>query len=72
MPPKPKAVPEPVTEYVVAVRFERREPDWPHQESAYEVGEPYDGPDLEQYAEWQLVVPADAGSGQPGSEDEGA
>jgi hypothetical protein len=33
---------------------------------------PADHPDTEKYLEWQLIVPAPAGSSQPGKTNEGA
>ncbi len=33
---------------------------------------PADHPDTEKYLEWRLIVPAPAGSSQPGESDEGA
>jgi hypothetical protein len=40
----------------------------------YQPGDdwPGDHPDTQKYLEWQLIVPAPAGSSQPGNTDEGA
>lgn len=38
-------------------------------DTRYEVGDPYDGPDVGPYTEQGLIVPASAG--QPGSDEEG-
>jgi len=62
MPPKAS-----VDSYVVNRPFDRVDPIT-KENRRYECLEPYDGDDIEQYLEWQLIVPAPAGSSQPGND----
>jgi hypothetical protein len=53
---------------VVKVGFSRTDP-MTGLDDRYEVGDPYDGPDQEEYLEWGLIVPASAGSNKPSNEE---
>lgn len=58
--------------YVVNQAFDRTENNTGNVPFA--PGDPWPGdhPDTEKYLEWQLIVPAPAGSSQPGKTNEGA
>jgi hypothetical protein len=63
----------PKDEYQVALNFTWRDPAT-QTDTHFFAGTPFpsDGPELEKHLDWGYVVPASAGSGQPGSTDEGA